>query len=54
MFRSYWNTAFRLLIKNKTFSAINVLGLTPGSVCCLYIVLYVRPFRPPGDRHRSF
>jgi putative ABC transport system permease protein len=41
MFRNYWKTAVRALFKNKTFSAINILGLTLGSVCCLYIVLYV-------------
>ena len=41
MYRNYWRTAIRGLLNNKTFSSINILGLTIGSVCCLYIVLYV-------------
>ena len=41
MFRSYLRTALRVLARNKTFSAINIFGLTLGTLCCLYIVLYV-------------
>ena len=41
MFKSYLKTAVRFLLKNKTFSLINILGLTLGTLCCLYIVLYV-------------
>ncbi|HEY4111911.1 ABC transporter permease [Puia sp.] len=41
MFKSYFKTAFRFLLKNKTFSAINLIGLAAGTLCCLYIVLYV-------------
>ena len=59
MLRNYWRTAVRVLFKNKTFSAINILGLTLGSVCCLYIVLYVsdqwrydRQHRRYGDLYR--
>lgn len=35
-------TAFRFLLKNKTFSLINIVGLAIGTLCCLYIVLYVK------------
>src|SRR5258706_1228618 len=41
MFKSYFKTAFRFLLKNKTFSSINIFGLAAGTICCLYIVLYV-------------
>ncbi len=41
MLKSYFKTAFRFLLKNKTFSAINIFGLTAGTLCCLYIVLFV-------------
>lgn len=41
MFKSYFKTAWRFLIKNKTFGFINIFGLTLGTLCCLYILLYV-------------
>jgi len=42
MFRIYFKTAIRFLQKNKTFSLINVVGLAIGTLCCLYIILYVQ------------
>ena len=42
MFKSYWKTAIRSLLKNKTFGFINIFGLAAGTFCCLYILLYVR------------
>jgi putative ABC transport system permease protein len=41
MFKNYFKTAWRFLLKNKAFSFINIIGLTIGTLCCLYIVLYV-------------
>ncbi len=41
MFKNYFKVAFRFLLKNKTFSFINIFGLTLGTLCCLYILLYV-------------
>ncbi len=41
MFTNYFKTAMRFLARNKTFSGINILGLAAGTLCCLYIVLYV-------------
>jgi putative ABC transport system permease protein len=41
MLKSYFTTTFRFLWKNKAFSLINIAGLTLGTVCFLYIVLYV-------------
>lgn len=42
MIKNYLKIAWRNIVKNKAFSLINVLGLTAGTVCCLYIVLYVK------------
>lgn len=41
MIRNYLKIAFRFLLKNKTFNLINILGLAVGTLCCLYIILYV-------------
>src|SRR5258705_11147399 len=41
MLKNYLRTAILYLLKNKTFSLINIVGLATGTLCCLYIVLYV-------------
>src|SRR5262249_19279703 len=41
MFRNYFKTAWRNLIKNKTFSLINIAGLSIGMAACLLILQYV-------------
>ena len=41
MIKNYIKTAFRTLLKNKGFTAINVLGLALGLATCLLIVFYV-------------
>ncbi len=41
MLRNYLKIAFRNLLKNKGFSAINIFGLAVGIACCLLITLYV-------------
>jgi putative ABC transport system permease protein len=52
MFKNYFKTAFRFLAKNKTFSAINIIGLAIGTLCCLYIVLYVKD-QYSYDKHEN-
>jgi len=52
MLKSYWKTAIRFLLKNKTFSFINVFGLAAGTFCCLYILLYVQD-QYSYDRHHA-
>jgi len=42
MLKNYFKTAFRNLWKHKTFSAINILGLTIGLGGCLLIALYIQ------------
>src|ERR1700748_703731 len=41
MIRNYIKTAFRNLLKNKGFTAINILGLALGLTTCLLICFYV-------------
>ncbi|MEZ4775366.1 MAG: ABC transporter permease [Bacteroidia bacterium] len=42
MWKNYLKTAFRNLLKQKFYAAINILGLAVGIACCLLIVLFVR------------
>jgi len=42
MFKNYLKTAFRNLWNNKSYSIINIVGLTIGTLSCLYILLYVQ------------
>ena len=41
MYKSYFKAASRFLWNNKTFSFVNIAGLATGTLCCLYIVLFV-------------
>lgn len=41
MFRNYLKIAWRNLLKNKTFSIINIAGLAIGLACFILIALYV-------------
>ncbi|MFI5153896.1 MAG: ABC transporter permease [Chitinophagales bacterium] len=42
MFRNYFKTAFRNLIRNKIYAILNILGLAIGMAACLLIFLVVR------------
>lgn len=41
MFKNYFKIACRNLIRNRTFSAINIIGLAIGIATCLMIMLFV-------------
>ena len=41
MFKNYFKTAWRNLLKNKIFSILNIAGLTVGIVCAALIFLWV-------------
>ncbi len=41
MFKNYFKTAWRSLLKNKGFSLINIIGLSIGLATCLLILFYV-------------
>ncbi len=42
MIRNYWKVAVRYLLRNRGYTAINILGLTIGIACCVLIMLFVR------------
>jgi putative ABC transport system permease protein len=42
MLRNYFVIALRLLVKNKVFSLINILGLSTGIACCILITIYIQ------------
>jgi len=56
MFKNYLLVAFRNLKKQKSFSLINIFGLTLGISCCLLIFLFIMNefsfdrFHTKGDR----
>ena len=41
MLKNYLKIAWRSLMKNKTFSLINIFGLSIGLACCILITLYI-------------
>ncbi len=53
MLKSYLKTAFRFLVKNKTYSFINIFGLAVGTLCCLYILLYVQDQYSYDKQHKD-
>ena len=56
MFSNYLKIALRSLLRQKSYSAINIIGLAVGMACCLVLALFVREElsfdtdAPNGDR----
>lgn len=56
MFRNYFKTAFRNLLRNKSYAAINIVGLAVGIAACLLIFLVIQfqlsfdNFHPKKDK----
>ncbi len=56
MFKNYLRSAVRNLLKHKTYSFINILGLAAGLTCAVLILLWVRDelsvdrYHKKGDR----
>jgi putative ABC transport system permease protein len=42
MFRNYLKTSLRFFATNRSFSLLNIAGLSIGTLCCIYILVYVR------------
>jgi len=53
MFKNYFKTAWRNLSKNKTFSAINIFGLSVGIAAFLLIINYLRFEYSYDDAHQK-
>lgn len=53
MIKNYFKIAWRNLIKNKTFSFINILGLTLGMACSLLMMLWVNDERSVDAFHKN-
>src|ERR1700685_506822 len=53
MIKSYLKTAMRFLLKNKSFSFIKIFGLAMGTLCCLYILLYVQDQYSYDKHHKD-
>lgn len=60
MFQNYFKVGFRNLLKNKSFTAINVLGLSVSMAVCLIIILIINDqtsydkFQAKGDKIYRF
>ncbi|MBN1273572.1 MAG: ABC transporter permease [Candidatus Aminicenantes bacterium] len=53
MFKNYLKISFRHLIKHKSLSLINIIGLAVGMACCLLILLYVQNERSYDTFHEN-
>lgn len=53
MIRNYFKTAWRDLIRNKSFSSINILGLALGMTCSLLIILWIQDERSVDGFHAN-
>ena len=51
MLKSYFKIAWRNVTRHKIFTAINVLGLSLGMACCLFIFLWVQDERAVDNFH---
>ncbi|PUZ23461.1 ABC transporter permease [Chitinophaga parva] len=50
---NYIKASLRFQAKHKTFSLINITGLALGTLCCLYILLYVMDQFSYDSHHRN-
>src|SRR4051812_23217091 len=53
MFKNYLKTSIRSLMKNRTFSFINIIGLAVGTLCCIYILLYINNQYSYDEYHKD-
>jgi putative ABC transport system permease protein len=53
MLKNYLKTAWRNIIRYKVNTAINVIGLSLGMTCCLFIFLWVRDEKSVDNFHAN-
>ncbi len=53
MLENYLKVSFRFLLKNRFFSLVNIAGLAAGTLCCLYILFYVKDQYSYDKHHRD-
>ena len=53
MIKNYFKIAWRNLVRNKAFSAINISGLALGMACSLLIMLWVQDERSVDGFHAN-
>jgi putative ABC transport system permease protein len=53
MLRNYFKIAWRNIIRHKTNTAINVIGLALGMTCCLFIFLWVKDEKNIDNFHEK-
>ncbi|WP_332368533.1 ABC transporter permease [Spirosoma telluris] len=53
MLRSYLKIAFRNLVRNRTFSAINIVGLALGMASSLLIFLWIQDELSIGTQYEN-
>jgi ABC-type antimicrobial peptide transport system permease subunit len=53
MFKNYLKVAWRNLVRNKAFSAINILGLSLGLMCSMLIMLWIQDERSVDAFHKN-
>lgn len=53
MFKNYFKTAWRNIIRNKAFSVINIIGLALGLACSLVIMLWVNDEKSIDAFHKN-
>src|SRR5882724_725683 len=51
MIKNYFKIALRNISRNKTQALINVLGLSLGMVCCLFILFWVKDEKSIDNFH---
>ena len=53
MLRNYVKIAWRNFLRSKSFSAINMVGLSVGMTCCMLLMLYIRS-ELSFDKHHQY
>ena len=53
MIRNFLKIAWRNVIRHKTHTAINVIGLALGMTCCLFILLWVQDEKAVDNFHQN-